>query len=53
MKICVVGAKLFNADRWTDRQTDITKLVVFAILWRHLTMCALGSQSRCCLSLHM
>jgi len=28
MKICVVGAKLFNTDRWMDRQTDVTKLIV-------------------------
>jgi len=26
MKICLVGAELFHADRWTDRQTDMTKI---------------------------
>jgi len=28
MKICPVGAKLFHADGQTDRQTDMTKLIV-------------------------
>jgi len=28
MKIRLVGAKLFHADRWTDRQTDMMKLIV-------------------------
>jgi hypothetical protein len=28
MKIRPVGAKLFNADGRTDRQTDVTKLIV-------------------------
>jgi len=31
-------AKVFHADRRTDRQTDMTKLLwLFAIFWRHLT----------------
>jgi hypothetical protein len=29
MKLRTVGAELFYADRCTDRQTDMTKLVVF------------------------
>ena len=28
MKICPVAAELFNADRQTDGQTDMTKLIV-------------------------
>jgi len=28
MKICSLGAMLFHLDRQTDRQTDMTKLVV-------------------------
>jgi len=28
MKICPVGAELLHADGPTDRQTDITKLIV-------------------------
>jgi len=28
IKICQVGAKLFHADGRTDRQTDMTKLIV-------------------------
>lgn len=28
MKICPVGATLFHADGWTDRQTDMTELIV-------------------------
>jgi hypothetical protein len=38
MKILSVGADLFHADRQTDRQTDMTKLIVaFAILRKELT----------------
>jgi hypothetical protein len=29
MKICPMGAKLFHVDGWTDRQTDMTKLIVW------------------------
>ena len=37
VKICPVGAELFNVDRQTDRHTDMKKLTVsFAILWTHL-----------------
>jgi len=28
MKIHPMGAKLLHADRWTDRQADIMKLIV-------------------------
>jgi hypothetical protein len=28
MKIRPLGAKLFHADAWADRQTDMTKLIV-------------------------
>jgi len=28
IKIRPVGAELFDADRWTDRQTNVTKLIV-------------------------
>jgi len=28
MKIRPVGAELFHADGWTDRQTEMTKLIV-------------------------
>ena len=28
MKICPVGAELFHAARRTDRQTDMSKLIV-------------------------
>ena len=28
MKICQIGAELFYADRWTDTQRDIRKLIV-------------------------
>jgi len=28
MKILPVGAELVHADGWTDRQTDMTKLIV-------------------------
>jgi hypothetical protein len=39
MKIHPVGIKLFHADRQTDRQTNITKLIVaFTILRMHLKM---------------
>jgi len=39
MKICSVGAKVLHADGWTDRWTDMTKLIVaYAILIVHLKM---------------
>ena len=28
IKVCPVGAELFHAERQTDRQTDMTKLLV-------------------------
>ena len=28
IKVCPVGAELFHAERRTDRQTDMTKLLV-------------------------
>jgi hypothetical protein len=28
VNIRTVGAELFDADRWTDRQTDMTKLTI-------------------------
>jgi len=28
MKICPVGPELFHAVRWTDRQTDMMKVIV-------------------------
>jgi len=31
--ICPVGAELIRADRWTDRQTDMTELI-FALCER-------------------
>jgi len=32
MKICPTGVELFHADGQTDRQADITKLSLFAVL---------------------
>jgi len=34
MKICPVGAKLFHADRRTDSQPDVTKLIVAFTIMR-------------------
>jgi len=28
MKICPVRAELFHSDRWTEEQTELTKLIV-------------------------
>jgi hypothetical protein len=28
VKICSTGVELFHADGWTDRRTDMTKLIV-------------------------
>ena len=39
MKIRPVGPEMFHANGWTDRRTDMTKLIVaFAILRRRLTI---------------
>jgi len=34
MKILLLGAELFNVDRQTDGQTDLTKLLLFCEIIR-------------------
>ena len=45
MKIRLVGTELFYADRRTDRQTDMTKLIV---VFRNLTNASKKSGGTCC-----